>query len=307
MDGLFFAFANSIASLVVCMAVGFFCSRRGVIGDGHVSGFTELLVRVAMPATVFMSLMRPFSAELLAESLAALFSFSLLVVLGGFAGGALARLIGATEAEREVWQFGSAFGNFSFMGIPVVLAVFGQEGLIFVSMAMVGTNILSFTYGISIFRARPARAGLAAFLAQNPVIPAAALGFVFFVTELRLPKLLESGAGLLDGLTAPLSMLVIGAVLSRGKLSDAFTDFRALPHVALRLAALPVASLLLLGAAFGDGLMVRVLACLMAMPVGAITVLLAEKYAEDPAIAARFVVATTLLSVITVPLFSLLL
>ena len=305
MDELFSAFAGSVTSLVLCMAVGFFCYKKQLLNSVHISGLTDLVIRVAMPASIFTSLMRPFSRDLLIDSVMALFIMVFLIFFGGFSGGFLAKIIKASEDEREVWQFGSAFGNFGFMGIPVVLAVFGTEGLIFVSSAMIATNILSFTYGSKLFKDAPKQFTFMDFLVNRPVIPAALLGYVMFVTGFRFPSPVESGIGLLSGITAPISMIVIGAVLAKENLKEALLDMRLIPHTLLRLVVLPVLTFFALRAIFGNVLMVFVLTTLMAMPVGAITVILAEKYAKSSNIAARFVVITTLLSAITMPVLSL--
>ena len=306
MDGLFFVFANSITSLLLCMAVGFLCYKKQMLTSVHISGLTDLIIRVAMPATVFTALMRPFSRDLLLDSLTSLVIFAILIPFFGFLGGALAKLLKASDAEQEVWQFGSSFANFGFMGIPVVLAVFGPEGLIFVSSAMIATNTLSFTYGVRLFKDAPKQFKIKDFLTRSPVVPAALLGYVMFLTGSRFPSPMESGIGFLSGITAPVSMIVIGAVLAKENLKEALLDVRLIPHTVLRLLVLPLFTLFMLRAIFGSTMMVYVLTTMMAMPVAAITVILAEKYAKNPGLAARFVVVTTLLSAITMPALALL-
>ena len=306
MGELFVIFANSITSLVLCMAVGFFCYKKRILTNVHISGLTDLVIRVALPATVFISLMRPFSRDLLFDSLTALLVFALLILFSGFFGGVLAKLMNASDIEREVWQFGSAIGNHAFVGIPVVLAVFGPEGLFYVSTAIIATNVLAFTYGVRLFKDAPRKIRIMDFLGQSPVVPAAALGYVMFLTGFRFPSPIESGIGLISGITTPASMIVIGAVLAKENLKEALLDVRLIPHTLLKLVVLPVFTLFALRAIFGSTLMVYVLATLMAMPVGALTVMFAEKYTKNAGLAARFVVVTTLLSAITMPVLSLL-
>ena len=306
MSELFLVFVDSIATLLIGMAIGFFCYRKRIITDIHIPGLIDLLVRITMPATVFISLMRPFSRELLFENLTTLAIFTCLTFMSGILGGVLAKLMRASDAEREVWQFGSAFGNVTFMGIPVILVVFGPEGLIFVSMSMIASNILTFTYGIRMFKSAPKHLNIMKLLAENPVIPAAVLGFAMFLTGLRFPSTIENSVSLLAAITTPLSMIVFGAILARNNLIEAFLDIRLIPHSILKLVVLPIITLFVLRSIFGSTLMVHVLATLVAMPVAAKTVILAEKYAENSSIAARFVVVTTLLSAISVPLLSLL-
>ena len=306
MNELFFVFANSITSLVLCMAVGFFCFRKKILTDTHVSGLTDLIIKVSLPATIFTSLMRPFSRELLFDLLMAIVFFAALTLLAGTLGGGLAKLMKATKDETEAWQFGSAFGNIAFMGIPIVNAVFGPEGVIFVAMSMIASNLLSFTYGLRIFNAKP-KIDVLSICKNTPALPTVLVGFVMFLTGIRLPSPVENGIGFLSGITTPISMIVIGAVLAKENLREALLDLRILPHSFLRLVFFPIATLLILRAVFGDTLMVNVLVALKAMPVAAMTVILAEKHAKHPGISARFVVVTTLLSIVTVPLISLLL
>ena len=307
MNELFFVFANSITSLVLCMAVGFFCFRKKMLDETHVSGLTSLIIRVSLPATIFTSLMRPYSRELLFDLLMTIVFFAMLTLAAGTMGKGLAKLLKATEDEAEAWQFGSAFGNIAFMGIPIVHAVFGPEGVIFVAMSMIASNLLSFTYGLRIFKASPKKIDLVSVFRDSPALPTVFVGFVMFITGIRLPSPVENGIGFLSGITTPLSMIVIGAVLAKENLKEALLDVRILPHTFLRLVFFPVATLMVLRAIFGDTLMVNVLVALKAMPVAAMAVILAEKHSPFPGISARFVVVTTLLSIVTVPLISLLL
>ena len=306
MNELFFVFANSITSLVLCMAVGFFCFRKKMLTDTHVSGLTDLIIKVSLPATIFTSLMRPFSSDLLFDLLMTIVFFALLTIIAGTMGKGLAKLMKANPDETEAWQFGSAFGNIAFMGIPIVHAVFGPEGVIFVAMSMIASNILSFTYGLRIFKAKP-NIDILSICRDSPALPTVFIGFVMFLTGVRLPSPVENGIGFLSGITTPISMIVIGAVLAKENLKEALLDVRILPHAFLRLVMFPVLSLVVLRTIFGDSLMVSVLVALKAMPVAAMTVILAKKHAKFPGISARFVVVTTLLSIATVPLISLLL
>ena len=151
MNDLFFAFSNSLVALGICIIAGYICRRTRLIDDTHTTGMSNLLVRVTTPCTVFMALMRPFSRELLFESLATVVITGVLFILAGYLGLMAAKLMKASPGDRQSWQFGVAFGNIGFMGIPVVQAVFGYEGLIYVAMALTSFNVLTFTVGARMF------------------------------------------------------------------------------------------------------------------------------------------------------------
>jgi len=307
MNDLFIAFTGSLTTLVICIAVGFICRRLQILNDTLTSGMTDLLVKVVMPCAIFMSLMRPFSTALLLESMATFFIASAIFILGGYLGIALARLLKASPSEAMCWRFGVTYGNVGFMGIPVVTAVFGYEGLFYVGMVMASFNLLSFSIGIRMFDATgTTKINFRKIFAQ-PALIGTIIGFVFFLTGLRLPGPLEDGAALIAGMNSPLSMIIIGALMAKASLKDTFTDLRVLPPNAVKLIVIPLACLLILRVFVNNPVMLGVIVTLMAMPPAAATAIFAEQVGGDSAAATRLVIVGTLLCVITVPLISLLL
>jgi len=306
MDGLFIAFSNSLVALAICMAVGYICRKTNIISDTHTTGMTNLVVRVATPSTMFMSLMQPFSRVLLFESLATVVITGVFYVLGGFLGLGVAKIMKASPGERQNWQFGVAFGNVGFMGIPVVTAVFGSEGLIYVAMALTSFNLLTFTVGMRMFDNAPKGLGFKAILMRNPAIIAVFVGFFFFVTGLRLPQAIEGGISLIGGITAPMSMILLGVVLARQSLKDAFTDIRLLPPNAVKLLIMPLITFVALRWIIPNPLMFSVIVTLMAMPPAVLTVIFAEQFDADAFVSAKFIVVGTILCVVTVPVIALL-
>ena len=130
---------------------------------------------------------------------------------------------------------------------------------------------------------------------------------VFFLTGFRLPAALEGGIALISGITSPISMILIGTILAKQRLKDALVDIRILPPVAIKLLAMPVLAWLALRWIVPNPLMLGVIVTLMAMPAAAATAIFAEQYGGDSPTAAKLVVVSTIICVITVPLVSFLL
>jgi len=306
MSDLFLVFTNSLAALLLGIVIGFICRRKQMINDVHTSGIASLLINVAMPASVFMSLMRPFSSELLLESLATFFITGIIYALGAVLGFLVGKIFKVEQGVRKCWTFGVAFGNVGFMGLPVIGAVFGPEGMFYVAMALAAFNLHSFTWGVWIFD-KSGVLGPLQVIIKNPALGATIIGFIFFLTGFRLPAALEGGVSLIAGMTSPISMILIGAILARQRLKDTVMDFKTLPPVAVRLVIIPLLTLLVLRWFVPNPLMLGVIVTLMAMPPAAGTAIFAEQFSGDSVTAAKLVVVGTLLCVITVPLISLLL
>ncbi|MCL2014682.1 MAG: AEC family transporter [Defluviitaleaceae bacterium] len=308
-NAMFISFVGSLATLVVCIVAGYIGRKAQVLTDQINAGMSTLLVKITLPCMVFVSMMRPFSATLLLESLATLVISAIVYLSGYLFGLLLARLMGAADDEKRVWQFALVFANVGYMGFPIIQAIYGAEGLIYTTMANVAFNVLAFSLGIYLFK-RTANADIKANLKAillNPALVATYLGFLFFITGLRLPAVVQEGVALIGGMTVPLSMLLVGAILAKSKPADLVSDPRVLPVIALRLLGIPIATFFVLRLFISNPVMLEVIVILAAMPVAALTVIFAEQYKGNTAVASKLVALSSILCLFSIPLISLLL
>jgi predicted permease len=127
------------------------------------------------------------------------------------------------------------------------------------------------------------------------------LGFCLFAFGVELPAFLIGALKVLGDTTTPLSMILIGSIVSRMDFRKAVAGPSLYATSAFRLVLLPLA---LYGAlrAFGfSGLLVSMPVVLAAMPVAASSAILAEAYGGDAETASSLVLVSTLLSLITIP------
>jgi len=290
------------------MLAGYIGRKTHILTDELNSGLSTILVKLALPALIFSSMIRPFSRTLLLESLATLILSAVVYLSGYFIGMGLARLMKAGEDEKRVWQFSLIFANVGYMGFPVMQAVFGYEALIYTSMANVSFNVLAFSIGVYLFKRdiSSIRASIKPLL-LNPALVAIYIGFVFFVTGFRLPAAVHEGIQTVGDLTVPLAMMLVGAILAKSKLFSLVSDPRVLPIIFLRLLGIPIATLFILRPFIHNHLMLSVIVMLAAMPVAALTVIFAEQYKGDTALASKLVALSSFLCMLTIPLISLLL
>ena len=301
---MFITFVNSLIVLSTCIIIGYIGRKVGVLTDNLNAGLSTFLLKIALPCTVFISLMRPFSYALLLESLATII-ISLAVFMFGFCIGiVLARLMGASDDEKRIWQFSLMFANVGYMGFPVIYAIYGYEGLIYTTMSLFAFNILAFSLGIGMFQKG---SGSIKTVLLNPVLVFTYIGFIFFVTGIRLPGNVQDGIELIGAMTVPLSMLLVGAILAKSRLLSLITDFRLLPVIFLRLIGIPVVIFFVLRNFIPNQMMLEIIVILAAMPVAAITVIFAEQYNSNTALASKTVAVSSLLCLLSIPLISLLL
>ena len=299
---MFHAF-EPIAVLFMILAVGYVARRLDVFDDGVTRGMSGLLLKVTLPALIIDSLQRPFSPELLRES-----GLILLVSIPIYVGSALVALRlnwlpGVQSSELGVFRFSAMFPNTGFMGYPVVLAIFGAEGLFLAAIYNLPFNLVVFTVGVMFMTlGNPQGYRLTWRTFLNPAVVSVAIGFVFFVFSVQLPGPLAEATRSIGAVTTPLAMLIIGATLYNMKFGEVFGNWRVYFVCVLRLLVIPLALFLLFRSLITNPLLLGVAILLNAMPVAVNTVLLAEEYKANSRLASQVVFVSTLLSLFTIPL-----
>ena len=108
----------------------------------------------------------------------------------------------------------------------------------------------------------------------------------------------------LGNLTAPLSMMIIGASLAQMPLKELFLDKKLLLFSLVRLLLLPAVWMIMVNRVAEQEILRGVCLVMMATPAGSMTAMLAQQYGGDYETASRGVALTTVLSVITMPLLA---
>lgn len=108
----------------------------------------------------------------------------------------------------------------------------------------------------------------------------------------------------LGNLTAPLSMMIIGASLAQMPLKELFLDKKLLLFSLVKLLLLPAVWMIAVNRVAEQEILRGVCLVMMATPAGSMTAMLAQQYGGDYETASRGVALTTVLSVITMPLLA---
>jgi predicted permease len=288
--------------LFVLMAIGFGAGKARILDEAGSKGISRLLVNFILPALVIESMQRPFTPELRDFAFEMLGVSTLAYAVAFPLSWLLVRAIGAKGPARGAHAFGAVFSNCAFMGYPVVLAILGKDAIFAASIANILFQVLAFSVGPYIL-ARPAggkaRLGLSSFV--TPAAVASVLGFGFFLGRVVLPAPIGEALTILGDTTTPLSMVLIGSIISRMDFRKAIGSARLYATSLYRLALFPLALFGLLRVLGFRGLLLSLPVVLAAMPVAANSAILAEAYGGDAETASSLVLVSTLFSLATIP------
>lgn len=292
-----FTVAGQVVTLFLMMAIGFALVQFGLLTEVGLSQMSTLLLYVVAPCIIVKSFQQEGLPNLAVLGISALALGSYYLIFMPLSTLLFRRNEGDTGM---VLRFGSAYGNTGFMGLPLLAVVLGPEALIFGVISFVVFSISQWTHGVV------AMGGT--FSPSKILLNPAVIGLLFALPLLlfgwRLPVMVNSAVTFVADLNTPLAMVVIGGQMAGANLVATFTQPKLYLAAALKLLVIPalVAVMLL---PFGlSPLLYCTCVVLAATPTAGITGIFAQKFGRDTATAAQLITLTTLLSVLTLPIFA---
>ena len=278
---------NITTPVFLLAAVGFAWVKMGF--EYRVEFVTRLAMTLSVPCLIFVALMK---TEVAPEALAALslasFAAYGLVMIGCFVLVKMARL------DMQTYLAPLIFGNTGNLGLPLALFAFGEIGLGYAVVVFAVMAILSFTVGIWMVAGR----GSLKRVIQEPLVAATVLGAVFLWQGWKTPAFLTNAIELIGQMAIPMMLITLGVAVARLE-TKAMT--RAV-FLSLIKVFICVGAGWLAATWFGlEPVAAAVLIVQVATPVAVTSYLLAEKYGVDAQPVAGLVVASTLLSVLALP------
>ena len=294
------------ASLPVYLviATGLLLRRIGLFPKELDAGVMRLIVNVLFPAFILDKILGNEALDSAGTIVSAAASGFVLILIG-FGVAYLAALAVGMRRSDGLRTFSLATGiqNYGFIPIPIIAKLFEDKatmGVLF--MHSLGVELALWTVGVAILTGLSKAPWKHLF---NAPIIAILVGLLINATG-TFPLIPESGKTTLTMLGAcsiPLSLLLIGAAISDLiATGDWLKPYRRpLAACVVRLAILPVAFI-----AFAKFLPVglelkRVLAVQSAMPCALFPIVLARHYGGHIATAVQVIVATSFVSIFTIP------
>ncbi len=295
----FLTVSEQVVILFILIAVGFVCGKTKLITDAGSKVMTDVVLYFVTPCVIISAFQREFDSTMLIKLLVSVLASAIIL----FCSVIVAQLIYKSQDRSRacILKFATVFSNCGFMSLPLQQALLGEDGVFYGASFVAIFNIFVWTYGITTMKGKDDKSSVMKVLI-NPGIIGTVLGIVLFLCSISLPKIVAQPITYLAALNTPVPMLIIGFHLYSANLKKAFTDAWAYLAMALRLIILPLVTLFALLLCGIKGSMLVSLVISVASPVAAITTMMSAKYGHDTELSVSVVSASTLLSLVTMPL-----
>lgn len=300
---MFDALFNLMGLMFILIVIGFILRRKQLITDAGKKTLTDIILYVIIPANVIKS----FSQKI--DNGATV--FITLLMLGCLVN--LLQLIIAKYAfnklpdnEKPCYQYGAVCPNAGFIGNPLAEGVFGLTGLAYASIYLIPSRFIMWTAGISYFNKDSDKKEAYKKVFTHPCMVATYVGIFIMFSGVTLPTVISDTVTSCSNSCTSLTMMYVGAVLADVDFKSVFSK-RIFMYCIVRLILIPF--IVYCGClTFGvDPLITGVAVLLPSTPAGSTTSLLASKYNADEQVAAKLVLLSTALSMITIPMWSMIL
>lgn len=302
MENLLFAL-NVVFPIFALLTLGKLSRSFGFVKKETLNDLNHFIFRLPLPLLLFMNIYNMdrtthINDKTLTTIVLIIISLSSITLL-------LSIILNKTKvvASRKGVLVQSWFrGNIIFFGLPVVTSLYGNSAtpiistIIMVAVPLVnilavivlesyrGNDINLFKLILSIFK--------------NPLLDAAIIGFILYILNINLPKLIITPLTSLSKTATPLAFIILGGTLEFSKIGK---NLKAIIFGCLgRLIIVPsiiITVAILLGL---KGQYIGALIGSMASPVAVSSFTMAKEMDGDGELAAQLVVISTFTSVITI-------
>ena len=292
-----------IMQLFVVMVLGFLIVKARIVKSEDSLILAKISLYLLMPATIISS----FNIEL-TEEVTSGFVLALCVAIGLHIVFLIIdflykRFCKGTSVERASIMYPNA-GN---LIIPIVSYVLGEEWVIYSCAFLVVQLVFIWTHGVQLFSDEKKLNLRKIFINVNVI--SIICGAILLVFGLRLPSFVGEISSSLGGMLGNVGMLIAGMTMANIDLKKMILNKRLYLVLLMRMLAVPFIVLLLLKLVLAQVeienaqsiLLISFLASIT--PAAATVMQFAQLYNEDADFAVSVNVATTLVSIVTMPIF----
>lgn len=311
-----------VAILVLMIVPGFLLAKAKLMPQSAGKVISNLILYAAQVALIIAGFCSVDPTKEILLRMLAVFS---LAIVSHFAFYLIGRLCfrNAEEAKRRVLIFSTVFTNAGYMGIPLLVALFGSthpEVAVYGSVYVTAFNLYVWSLGAFVYTEDKKYISVRKMLI-NPATVATLVGLVIFalaaipsVRDGFIVPIVRNPNGIVTpllnnfkGMVAPLSMLIIGFRLTELKLQNALRDKFLYFSILVNLFLVPLIAFILVKLVsvvgiYHDELTASVLMLSASAPAAAATSMFAEKFDGDSVYAGLIVSLTSILCVVTMPL-----
>ena len=299
----------ALAPVFFVLLLGYGAGKLRFVDNHHVDGFNALVMSFALPASLFVATASAPRSEMLAEAplFAILGGVMLVVYLGWYFFVLSYSKVSKADASLEALTI--AFPNMAGVALPIASQLLGPTGTVQVAVAIAAGSIIvspltlmlvelgvNTDAGATTLSSARIMSALRRALTK-PVVLAPLLGILFSISGLSLNKVAEASLLLIGHAAAGVALFLTGLILSAQSFRSDW-KIRTATVVSNIVRPLLTAAVVFILPVSAETARAAIL--LAAVPSGFFGILFAVNYRLDSRTMGSMVIASTVLSIVTI-------
>ena len=312
---LFLTSITSIIPIIAIIVLGYILQVKGWFGDAFGPNLSRLIMNVALPASIFVSVMKYLTLDKLIS-----LSGGLLYTFVAFILGYIVAYIAVVVFRVRPGRRGTMINTFVnantiFIGLPLNVALFGDQALPYFLIYYITNTISTWTLGVYLMTS-DSKSGQSKETTKfdwKKLLPAPLVGFLvallFLILRIPIPDFATNTLTYVGNIVTPLSLIYIGIVLAKAGLNTIAFDKDTIVTLVGRFILAPLIMLLVLKF-FSQNMATVEFKTFMiqsATPALAVLPILANQGKGDVEFSTNVVTLSTVLFIVVIPILQTLL
>ena len=312
---LFLTSITSIIPIIAIIVLGYILQVKGWFGDAFGPNLSRLIMNIALPASIFVSVMKYLTLDKLIS-----LSGGLLYTFVAFILGYIVAYIAVVVFKVRPGRRGTMINTFVnantiFIGLPLNVALFGDQALPYFLIYYITNTISTWTLGVYLMTSdsKSGQSKEASKFDWKKLLPAPLVGFLVallcLILRISTPDFATNTLTYVGNIVTPLSLIYIGIVLAKAGLNTIAFDKDTIVTLVGRFILVPLIMLLVLKF-FAPNMATAEFKTFMiqsATPALAVLPILANQGKGDVEFSTNVVTLSTVLFIIVIPILQTLL
>lgn len=326
--GQFEIVVGQLVGFFIMLMVGYGCVRVRLYGQKALDGMCSLLLSVLIPLLVFSNAVDGTTREQLINNrgdiVLTIIMYALLIAVFFV----VARVLRLRGNRSHIFQCSMIFGNAGFIGIPILLSLFGKEAALFVALMSFVDQTILWTYGVWLCDPVPEdgtpRKSVSAsekvpliertlgllrrFI--NPAFVGNMTALILILLGVQLPSIVLAPLQKIGAMATPMSLIYLGGLFALTKWWTVLKRYELYVGMLVKMIAFPLGFYALLNAIAGflpmpvTHDMILMITLVSALPTMTTIAMFTGRTNNMPEYGVGFVLVTTLCSLITLTIVS---
>ena len=227
---LFLTSITSIIPIIAIIVLGYILQVKGWFGDAFGPNLSRLIMNVALPASIFVSVMKYLTLDKLISLSGGLLYTFVAFILGYIVAYIAVMVFKVRPGRRGTMINTFVNANTIFIGLPLNVALFGDQALPYFLIYYITNTISTWTLGVYIMTSDSVggKKKEGTKFDWKKLLPAPLVGFlialVFLLLGISVPAFAENTLTYIGNIVTPLSLIYIGIILAKAGLKSIHLD-----------------------------------------------------------------------------------